>query len=33
MNPIRVMNPLSEDQRVMRTTLVPGLSANRPPQF
>jgi len=25
MNPIRVLNPLSEDQRVMRTTLVPGL--------
>jgi phenylalanyl-tRNA synthetase beta chain len=24
-NPIRVLNPLSEDQRVMRTTLVPGL--------
>ena len=25
MNPIRVLNPLSEDQGVMRTTLVPGL--------
>ena len=25
MNPIRVLNPLSEDQRIMRTTLVPGL--------